>query len=72
MTKEFRFGVQVGGSHTGESLATLARRAEELGYATMYFPDHFIDTELAPMVAMSAAATATATLRVGALVFDND
>ena len=72
MTKAFRFGVQVGGSHTGESLATLARRAEELGYATVYFPDHFIDTELAPMVAMSAAASATSTLRVGALVFDND
>ena len=72
MPKSFRFGVQVGGSHTGESLATLARRAEELGYSTVYFPDHFIDTEMAPMVAMAVAASATTTLNVGALVFDND
>ena len=72
MTKHFRFGVQVGGSHTGESLSGLARRAEELGYSTIYFPDHFIDTELAPMIGMAAVASATSTLRVGALVFDND
>ncbi len=72
MSGPFRFGVQVGGSHTPESFAAVAQRAEELGYATMYFPDHFIDTELAPMVAMACAASATSTLRVGALVFDND
>ena len=72
MAKSFRFGVQVGGSQTGESLSTLARRAEELGYSTVYFPDHFIDTEMAPMVAMAVAASATTTLNVGALVFDND
>jgi probable F420-dependent oxidoreductase len=72
MSRPFRFGVQAGGSHTPESFAALAQRAEELGYATMYFPDHFIDTELAPMVAMACAASATSTLRVGALVFDND
>ncbi len=35
-------------------------------------PDHFIDTRLAPMVALAIAAEATTTLRVGALVFDND
>ncbi|MBK5286843.1 MAG: TIGR03621 family F420-dependent LLM class oxidoreductase [Acidimicrobiia bacterium] len=72
MSKSFRFGVQIGGSFTPESFVTQARRAEELGYSTMYFPDHFIDTELAPMVAMATAASATKTLKVGALVFDND
>jgi probable F420-dependent oxidoreductase len=72
MPKAFRFGVQVGGSHTGESLAAVARHAEELGYSTIYFPDHFVDTELAPMIGMAAAASATTTLNVGALVFDND
>jgi probable F420-dependent oxidoreductase len=72
MTQPFRFGIQAGGSHTFESFAQLARRAEELGYSTLYFPDHFIDTELAPMVAMAVAASVTTTLRVGALVFDND
>ena len=34
-------------------------------------PDHFTD-QLAPMPALMAAAAATTTLRVGALVFDND
>ncbi len=34
-------------------------------------PDHFTD-QLAPMVALSMAAAATTSLRVGALVFDND
>ncbi len=72
MTKPFRFGVQVGGSFTPEAFATKAARAEELGYSTFYFPDHFIDTELAPMVAMATAAAVTSTLNVGALVFDND
>ena len=34
-------------------------------------PDHFTD-QLAPMPALAAAAAATTSLRVGALVFDND
>jgi len=72
MTKPFRFGVQIGGTFTPEAFATTARRVEELGYSTMYFPDHFIDTQLAPMTAMATAAAVTDTLRVGALVFDND
>ncbi|MGZ6931069.1 MAG: TIGR03621 family F420-dependent LLM class oxidoreductase [Acidimicrobiia bacterium] len=72
MTKPFRFGVQIGGSFTPEAFATKAERAEELGYSTMYFPDHFVDTELAPMTAMAMAAAVTTSLTVGALVFDND
>ncbi len=72
MVKNFRFGVQIGGSFNPESFTQTAQRAEELGYSTLYFPDHFIDTELAPMVAMAMAAASTKTLRVGALVFDND
>ena len=72
MTKAFRFGVQIGGSFDPGSFVALARRSEELGYSTVYFPDHFVDTELAPMVGMATAAAATSTLRVGALVFDND
>lgn len=72
MPKPFRFGVQIGGSFGQASFAGLARRIEELGYSTLYVPDHFIDTELAPMVVMAMAAAVTDTLRVGALVFDND
>ena len=68
----FRFGVQCGGELTGDSWRVLARRIEDLGYATMYAPDHFIDTVPAPLPALAVAAEATTTLRVGALVFDND
>src|SRR5215472_9021245 len=49
-----------------------ARRAEALGYSTLFVPDHFIDHPLAPMPAMAAAAAVTDTLRVGSLVLGND
>jgi probable F420-dependent oxidoreductase len=35
-------------------------------------PDHFVDTDLAPMVGLSIAAAVTTDLRVSALVFAND
>ena len=72
MVKPFRFGVQCGGDHDRASWEQLAHKIEALGYATLYVPDHFIDTQMAPMVAISIAAEATKSLRVGALVFDND
>jgi probable F420-dependent oxidoreductase len=71
MTHPFRFGVQVSGM-PGVDLRDQARQIEDLGYATLYMPDHFVDTRLAPMPAMATAAAHTTTLRVGALVFDND
>jgi probable F420-dependent oxidoreductase len=49
----------------------LARKTEDLGYATLYVPDH-LDDQWAPMVALAVAAEATTTLRVGTLVLDND
>jgi probable F420-dependent oxidoreductase len=72
MVKPFRFGVQCGGDRDRASLEVLAAQIEALGYSTFYVPDHFIDTQMAPIVAMAVAAEATTTLRVGALVFDND
>lgn len=71
-TRPFRFGVQTGTSRPDQSWGDFAREVEDLGYATLTCPDHFVDAELAPVVALSAAAEATTTLRVGALVFDND
>ncbi len=70
--RTFRFGVQVGGSHDPASWRELARKIEALGYSTLFMPDHFIDTELAPMVGISFAAAATDQLRVGMLVLGND
>jgi alkanesulfonate monooxygenase SsuD/methylene tetrahydromethanopterin reductase-like flavin-dependent oxidoreductase (luciferase family) len=72
MVKPFRFGVQVGGTHSASEWRELARRIEGNGFATLYMPDHFLETELAPMVGLAIAAEATSTLRVSALVFGND
>ena len=69
--RRFRFGVQTSTATSGEEWAALARQVEDLGYATLFLPDHFGD-QLAPVPALMAAAAATTTLRVGALVFDND
>jgi len=44
---------------------------EAAGYSTLLMPDHFGD-QLAPLPALTAAAAATTTLRIGSLVFGND
>jgi probable F420-dependent oxidoreductase len=67
----FRYGDQLHTATDGADLAAKARRAEELGYSTAFFPDHFGD-QLAPLPALIAIADATAELRVGTLVLDND
>lgn len=67
----FRFGVQVSKETTAKGWAELARRTEAAGYEVLTMPDHFTD-QLAPIPALMAAASATSTLRIGALVFDND
>jgi probable F420-dependent oxidoreductase len=71
--RTFRFAAQLSKAPDGtaRSWAEQARKAEDLGYATLLMPDHFGD-QLAPVPAMMAAADATTTLRIGALVFDND
>jgi probable F420-dependent oxidoreductase len=67
----FRFGVQVDATGTREEWVGLARRIESSGYSTMTMPDHF-GGQLAPVPALQSAADATSTLRLGALVYDND
>jgi probable F420-dependent oxidoreductase len=69
--KPFRFAVQTSSAPDGRAWRDRARRAEGLGYSTLYMPDHFGD-QWGPLVALTVAAEATTTLRVGALVFDND
>ena len=56
---------------SGEAWVDLARRAEDLGYSTLFMPDHFGD-QLAPIPGLMAAAAATTEIRVGTLVLDND
>ncbi|MBW3614860.1 MAG: TIGR03621 family F420-dependent LLM class oxidoreductase [Actinobacteria bacterium] len=69
--RPFRFGVQTSSAPTGRVWRERARKIEDLGYSTLYVPDHFGD-QWGPIVAMTIAAEATETLNVGALVFDND
>ncbi|HEX3090716.1 MAG TPA: TIGR03621 family F420-dependent LLM class oxidoreductase, partial [Ilumatobacteraceae bacterium] len=69
--RPFRFGVQASTAADADAWVALARSVESLGYSTLTMPDHFGD-QLAPVPALMAAAAATETLRVGALVWDND
>lgn len=69
--RPFRFGLATDGISSREQWVELARRSEDLGYATLLMPDHFV-TEFPPLAALMAAADATTTLRVGSIVFDND
>jgi probable F420-dependent oxidoreductase len=70
--RKFRFGVQVSNAASATDWREKARKMEGLGYSTLFMPDHFIDTKLAPMVAISFAAAATESLRIGMLVLGND
>jgi probable F420-dependent oxidoreductase len=67
----FRFTLQVSNAASPAAWKELARRTEDLGYSTLYIPDH-LDDQWAPLIALTLAAEATTTLRVGTLVLDND
>jgi probable F420-dependent oxidoreductase len=71
MTRPFRFGVQLANATSASAWRDKARKLEDLGYSTLFMPDHFGE-ELAPMPAIAMAAAHTTTLKIGALVFDND
>ena len=70
--RTFRFGVMCSHAASAADFREKARKAEALGYSTLFVPDHFIDHPLAPMPSMAAAAAVTDTLRVGSLVLGND
>ena len=69
--RPFRFAVTASHATSGADWSALARRAEELGYASLLVPDHF-GRQLSPIAALSAAAAATTRLRIGGFVFAND
>ena len=71
MTRPFRFGIKVRNAPSGAAWRELARRAEGLGYSTLFLADHF-DEGWSPTVPLTVAAEVTTTLKVGALVYDND
>jgi probable F420-dependent oxidoreductase len=67
----FRFALQASQAASPTAWKELAQKAEDMGYSTLYVPDH-LDDQWAPMIALTVAAEATTTLRVGTLVLDND
>lgn len=67
----FRFGVTCGFGAEPRPWDELARRVERLGYSTLLVADHLVPL-LSPIAAMSFAAAATSTLRVGTFVLNND
>lgn len=69
--RPFRFGVQARTAPDRKTWVDLAKRVEATGFSVLAVPDHF-DEQLAPVPALMSAADATTTLRVGALVWDND
>ena len=69
--RPFRFGAALDSAPSGTEWSRLARRVEELGYATLLIPDHYVST-FPPIAALMAAAAATSTVRLSSFVFDND
>src|SRR6201997_1120137 len=67
----FRFGVHAAVAPTMSAWRDQARMAEDLGYSTLYVPDH-LDAQFEPLVALTVAAEATSPLHVGSSVLNND
>ncbi|MBL7488479.1 TIGR03621 family F420-dependent LLM class oxidoreductase [Frankia sp. AgB1.9] len=79
--KPFRFAVQGTRATSAREWYDLARKAEALGYSTLFVADHYVGPgpaaracgmppqHLAPIAAMAAAAAVTETLRIGCRVF---
>jgi probable F420-dependent oxidoreductase len=70
MSTPFRFAVQL---HTlpPESWAGRIRALEQMGYSTLFVPDHF-GPQWDPTALLAAAAAVTNKLNVGSLVYDVD
>jgi len=71
MPRPFRFGVVEAHAPSRTAWVTIARRVEELGYATLLIPDRTNVGSLAPTPALAVAASVTTSLRVGSYVFCN-
>jgi probable F420-dependent oxidoreductase len=69
--KPFRFGVNVRGARSRSEWMEKASRVEELGYDVFNVPDHLTDL-MAPFPALMSAAAASARLRIGTHVLNND
>ena len=75
ITRPFRFAIQTGPFTQVDELREFARKIEELGYDELYSYDHIGlrgNTACDPFIPLIVAAEATARLRVGPLVLNNE
>jgi probable F420-dependent oxidoreductase len=73
-TKPIRFSIQIPSAPDRRSWVEKARRADDLGFYSLSVPDHLGPSlpQLAPLVALAAAAAVTERLRLAITVLDND
>ncbi|HRA35258.1 MAG TPA: TIGR03621 family F420-dependent LLM class oxidoreductase, partial [Acidimicrobiales bacterium] len=69
--RRLRFAVELHEPLPGRTWLDSAREVEQLGYSTVFLPDHF-DEGPGPIAAAAAFAAVTRTLNVGILVLDCD
>jgi probable F420-dependent oxidoreductase len=82
--RPFRFAAQAFEAKSAKEWLDIARRTEALGYSTLFTTDHYFGpgsiadssghrpVDVAPIVAMTSAASVTTELRVGCRVFNVD
>jgi probable F420-dependent oxidoreductase len=71
--RPFRFAITGRGS-TGREFLDFARRAEDLGFDTLAFPDHLPppNVQLSPLLSIAAAAQVTTTIKFTTTTLFND
>lgn len=69
--RTFRFAAELHEPLSGSDWIESVKELEDLGYSTLFLPDHF-DEGPGPLAMLGAAAAATTTLRLGVLVLDCD
>ena len=69
--RRLRFAVELHQPLPGRTWLDSAREVEQLGYSTLFLPDHF-DEGPGPIAATAAFAAVTRTLNLGILVLDCD
>lgn len=81
MTRKFSFGIQAFDAESPAQWRDLARKAEDLGYRSFHLADHYLGggpaleaanhppQNLAATVAMTIAAEATSTIKIGCRVY---
>ncbi len=69
--RTFRFAAELHEPLPGRTWVESFSELEDLGYSTLFLPDHF-DEGPGPLATLAAAAVTTSTLKLGVLVLDCD